>query len=55
MNEKCVRERCDCGCCVVEFKRTDWDDGEVKLADGYVSVYAQLYNERGKQTEGECK
>ena len=29
MNEKCVRMRCDCGCCAVEFTRTDWDDGEV--------------------------
>lgn len=27
-NERYVRVKCDCGCCVVEFLRTDWDNGE---------------------------
>ncbi len=24
-----VRVKCDCGCCTLEFRRTEWEDGDV--------------------------
>lgn len=29
MKEKYIHVRCDCWCCMIEFMRTDWDDGDV--------------------------
>lgn len=40
-SETYVRVKCDCGCCVIEFARYDWDDGET---DYNISVLDSRYD-----------
>lgn len=41
MKEKYIRVRCDCSCSVIEFVRTDWEDGDT---DYNISVLDSRYD-----------
>ena len=41
MKEKYIRVRCDCACSVIEFVRTDWEDGDT---DYNISVLDSRYD-----------
>ena len=41
MKEKYIRVRCNCACSVIEFVRTDWEDGDT---DYNISVLDSRYD-----------